>query len=1113
MASSVSIPTSAYTLTSYPPSGPAAVVIPASTGHNVQSHAPQAGAKTPYAFGGSVERVTAAEDGQEYYIHAFRATVNEYYAWEPTDELVSGAFHVIRASGLRADALLVGGGSAGHPAEVYDGQTYYTFPGAGGTVREHVFDLPYGRHDVSVGAKGLHDSDYGMGGDTALFHPQYDTWKGDAEGADYHWFSSNDDYDEAYHSYSDVEGDYHDYYAGAGGGGDAVFPNGGPGYDASARYGTTWGENGVFAAGGSAPYTGGDPMYPNLPVRQVGRGPNTGCGFCAIGTDGYTLEGGDPPAEGIVLVRYPVEQTPSLASTPYAAGGFIVANQSSPLYQHYYVTSGEFEVTHPDGISAYLFIGGVAQGRRHYDQGTHTLSAGEGVRIHVEYDDPDPALESVTSSPFASGGDVYRVRRNGKHYYIHAFTAGTADFQSLLSNDNLNVDVLVVGGGCSTCDYSVSDGTFFWQGGSGGDVQQTTRTLTPGELVSVVVGAGGGALTTDGGESAFGTTTAGGGYHPISECWYYTYAGGGDYFSSGYEFDGVTYVAGAGAGGAPEYINAQDGDSLQRSPYVPGPGIDVYDTFGGWFGDHGYFGGGGGSGIAGGVDGLGAGAPNCGGGYSAIGATWGDWTTGTPASDGIVLVRYREPTVAVPRVPYWLHSISPEARLDFTQSVEPPSAHYRLRSLSPVVETGYFGHFNTPIYVIDEARGVVVTPVIEALGFSATLSLDAIHTLVERVRLASHGALGTSAVLRAQEELAAWAALRVGVTAPTADTVAVQHVVEARIAATLREVLALRDQATLSWQTTARLAEHFGAHATSSAMFAYMLTETVACGEALSVLVPRLVQVTEAVLVGDQLATASEIHALLSEQLAVVERTLMARGAAAFESVTVGMVAKWRARLRAASVDAFSIEDSHHAVFGLDAPAQDQTGFAAALTEQLNGQLAARDQFSFLGRIPLAEGDYAVWAFNADTLAASEYIGLAFEQIAAHRGRVFGVKPSGIYELTGDTDDGHAIDALIRTGLLDFGTSAGKAIRKADLFVKSDQLVYLRVACDNQGERREVWYELTPEPGEALQQRRVDLGRGAKGSRWVFEVTNTNGGALDLRGLSVLPVLLTRRRR
>lgn len=153
----------------------------------------------------------------------------------------------------------------------------------------------------------------------------------------------------------------------------------------------------------------------------------------------------------------------------------------------------------------------------------------------------------------------------------------------------------------------------------------------------------------------------------------------------------------------------------------------------------------------------------------------------------------------------------------------------------------------------------------------------------------------------------------------------------------------------------------------------------------------------------------------------------------------------------------------------------------------------------------------SVWAFNVTTMAATEYRNMPFDSLITRKGVTFGVLPDGLYVLQGADDEGEPIEAHVRTGLLDLGTEGRKAVRKAALYVKSDQLVYLKVVYDDGGTRSEIWYELAAASGDPLHHRRVDIGRGAKGSRWAFEVSNVDGGELDLRGLDVFPVVLARR--
>ena len=99
-------------------------------------------------------------------------------------------------------------------------------------------------------------------------------------------------------------------------------------------------------------------------------------------------------------------------------------------------------------------------------------------------------------------------------------TVGTCDWE--VPNGVINARVLVVGGGSSG---GAGVGGLWWpQGGGGGAVvDQSSFAITPGDGLSVIVGAGGAAIATqgtastsvnNGGQSRFGTITANGGSAP-----------------------------------------------------------------------------------------------------------------------------------------------------------------------------------------------------------------------------------------------------------------------------------------------------------------------------------------------------------------------------------------------------------------------------------------------------------------------------------------------------------------------------------------------------------------------------------------------------------------------
>lgn len=411
--------------------------------------------------------------------------------------------------------------------------------------------------------------------------------------------------------------------------------------------------------------------------------------------------------------------------------------------------------------------------------------------------------------------------------------------------------------------------------------------------------------------------------------------------------------------------------------------------------------------------------------------------------------------------------------------------------ISASAASDIFIYVNEPIrdfpYLVDEAHAWAITPVIDALSLDATPSASTIYTLFEQILTHAHGIAGTvnQARVNDQTRLSSQAGIVRGAALQILDTVELDGVGLAFV----RRLLHVTDTVDVT--------------AFSLGALAYALTAQ------------------------DEISSAAlaEVQRLFS-RLAVDDLSLVEGFTKGYlPDAAVGRLMHAQDRFDTTSDATYTRSAVGHSTLalGLSATpraffypfgwAADYVVFSDSLRGFIEATRTAQEAFQFLGAIGLDEDDYVIWALNTTTLAASRYRGLMFDSIVSHQGRTFGVMPSGVYELTGDTDDGAPIPAHIRTGMLDLGSSVRKSVRKAYLYVKSDTTLYLKVAADLQGQRSQTWYELTLTPGDPLQYRRADLGRGAKGTRWSFEVTNTQGGQLDVRGLDVYPVLLSRRQK
>ena len=293
----------------------------------------------------------------------------------------------------------------------------------------------------------------------------------------------------------------------------------------------------------------------------------------------------------------------------------------------------------------------------------------------------------VASSPYATGGDV--ILALSANEYVHIFTNTTAA-ASFTPAQALNARLLLIGGGGGGGNKSNKPGG----GGAGGMVEVAREALSADTAYAVAVGAGSVGTSQNRGTTAGDSSFVGG---SVS----YVAVGGGrgsDYATAGFMSGGSGGGAGsnnnAASGGAGTPGQGNDGGSVEKratnngggsggggagapggalctyvgeSPFglhagiggdgLPSDILGFRQYFAGGGGgysnmtaDNGYvrapggLGGGGSGGIGGdpvgedGEDGLGGG----GGGVNG--------SKGTKGGDGIVIVRYVDPTFAAPSV-------------------------------------------------------------------------------------------------------------------------------------------------------------------------------------------------------------------------------------------------------------------------------------------------------------------------------------------------------------------------------------------------------------------------------------------------------------------------------
>lgn len=167
------------------------------------------------------------------------------------------------------------------------------------------------------------------------------------------------------------------------------------------------------------------------------------------------------------------------------------------------------------------------------------------------------------------------------------------------------------------------------------------------------------------------------------------------------------------------------------------------------------------------------------------------------------------------------------------------------------------------------------------------------------------------------------------------------------------------------------------------------------------------------------------------------------------------------------------------------------------------------DGFSFIGGLSLGEdGQFLSYAINTMTGGISEYSDFGFNSMSEN----LAATEYGIYELTGSDDDGNPIDALFKTGLMDFGSVIQKQNPYMYLGISTDGEILLKVTDINRdhGKKREMWYAVT-KVRAASSNIRMALGRGKKARYWQYELTNVNGSNFEIESMEPLIMKLKRR--
>lgn len=298
--------------------------------------------------------------------------------------------------------------------------------------------------------------------------------------------------------------------------------------------------------------------------------------------------------------------------------------------------------------------------------------------------------------------------------------------------------------------------------------------------------------------------------------------------------------------------------------------------------------------------------------------------------------------------------------------------------------------------------------------------------------------------------------------------------------------------------------------------YAMLVKETLAIGGSPTASLRYALQLVDALTLVSGTRSALDAQVTVATAFALADSLASVHPNALTENMHLAGTASATLRATLALLDTLRVQDGMTP--GVTWLVQTNEAFAltdANATTATLGMLLA-DGIEMLGELRFDDGAYLAWVVNTETRAFVKYRNFPFNSFARIGNRYFGCSGDGIYELVGDDDAGEPINAVVRGGLTDLGSSLLKNMPGAYIGYRAGDQMVLKVtvmAVQKTGDigREEHWYRMEPRQANAIRENRVKLGRGLKSTYWGWELININGADFDLDSFSWYPIVLERR--
>lgn len=335
------------------------------------------------------------------------------------------------------------------------------------------------------------------------------------------------------------------------------------------------------------------------------------------------------------------------------------------------------------------------------------------------------------------------------------------------------------------------------------------------------------------------------------------------------------------------------------------------------------------------------------------------------------------------------------------------------------------------------------------------------------------------------------------------------------LAIKITETLGLTDTVAVNFQQSLAIAFALGldARIAVSAMAYAAVNEGLGLADTIATQQALIESISATIGLEDTITPTAQIVASVAFGLALSDTIKIAYSANMNETLGLTDTLAFNLRYWQSIAEGVGLSTDFADTFICYADVDETVGIEDTMTPQLRLSIAISEGLGLRFALLLENDLYYGHIANAEgAFPESDIQGWTFNSFFSVDGHYYGVNQDGIYELTGNDDDGVDIDLDIMTGMLDMGDGMLTRIEDAELLIATDGSLYMSVRTTVGGQRKEHTYELDIVPGDGPREAVQAFGKGTRGMYWEFRLRNVDGASLDLGSMRVRPVLLTQRR-